>query len=591
MEQPEVPWALSDLRARLELGMARGGGLAAAVERGLMDAVEGLSAPAGLLLARLLARRRALWRLPDLVVAGVADVPAAWAELRAAGVVDERVAPREAASVAPRAALVAAARRLGLPVSGRREALAQAVCSAIGEAPWDDAPWGRVAVEPTVLRVERWATLEPWPRRDREVLGRLGVVRWRSYGLTTGGLVADRQAWDRVEALLDVEARLTPDGVLDALGWPDEAWPPGRLDRRRALRRRLREAAEEAARLGAPAQGAAWLARLLALSAEAPRVGDAVRLARLLERAGAQDAAWSALLAARDAAPVWAREPLARPGRRLARSLRRTWVPDPPGPPVPQRVLRLPGAEAGARPRYDVGGAVPVEEAVRRALGAVGREAHHAEGALWWTIARLLLDPLLWLPIPGQLPVPRLHAPLDLGRPGFLARRAAAWSSLQAALCRGEAGERLQAVFDALGGDAPDLEPDVDLGDGEAVGDDEDPRGRARPDAAALRAIVAATPAPALCLLIEAAATGGRRALSGLPDLVVLPGAPARLPHALPATVEPGLALWEVKGPGDALRDGQRGWLHRLLDVGVAVEVVGVEPAKRDVRCGGTVGS
>ena len=68
----------------------------------------------------------------------------------------------------------------------------------------------------------------------------------------------------------------------------------------------------------------------------------------------------------------------------------------------------------------------------------------------------------------------------------------------------------------------------------------------------------------ALSQVMEVLLDDGWRAARGLPDLVILPGSPARLPDAMPTQLGPGLLLVEVKGPGDTLRDAQALWCHRL---------------------------
>ncbi|MEO0601858.1 MAG: VRR-NUC domain-containing protein, partial [Myxococcota bacterium] len=67
---------------------------------------------------------------------------------------------------------------------------------------------------------------------------------------------------------------------------------------------------------------------------------------------------------------------------------------------------------------------------------------------------------------------------------------------------------------------------------------------------------------------------------AGLPDLVVWPGQPVRLPDAMPSRLPSELHLVEIKGPGDRLRDTQRLWLDRLLEAGVRAELWEVSGAR-----------
>jgi Fanconi-associated nuclease 1 len=96
---------------------------------------------------------------------------------------------------------------------------------------------------------------------------------------------------------------------------------------------------------------------------------------------------------------------------------------------------------------------------------------------------------------------------------------------------------------------------------------------------AGLLRLCAALPGPALAELMQAFVEDWSGAQGGLPDLCILPGPPVVLPEASPGQLPEGLLFAEVKGPGDQLRDEQRVWLHRLLRVGVQVELWRVEAA------------
>jgi hypothetical protein len=196
-----------------------------------------------------------------------------------------------------------------------------------------------------------------------------------------------------------------------------------------------------------------------------------------------------------------------------------------------------------------------VEEAVALWLAVHGRTALYTEGALLSTICALLLSDLFFLPVPGALPVRMLSAPLDLGTPAFRPARRTAWDALVAALRAGEAASRVAAADERWRG--------VRLAGARWDAADRD----------SLSCATAALSPAALMLLLEHFADEGPRAMAGLPDLVVLPGPPVKLPGAFPSRLPAGLVLAEVKGPGDTIRDAQAVWLDRLAGAGVTVEV------------------
>jgi Fanconi-associated nuclease 1 len=255
---------------------------------------------------------------------------------------------------------------------------------------------------------------------------------------------------------------------------------------------------------------------------------------------------------------------IVRAGRRLARSLRATFPPAPAlSVPTERTVHLLPAAGDGRRHWHTRWGPGTVEDAVALWLAGHGRSALYVEGALLSTICALLLAELLFLPVPGALPVPTLSGPLDLGTPAFRAARRGAWDDLVAAVEAGEAPARVRAADDRWRG--------VRLAG-------------ARWDAADRDALVCATagivPA-ALVVLLEKFADEGPRSMAGLPDLAVLPGPPVKLPDTFPSKLPSGLVFAEVKGPGDTLRDTQAVWLDRLVRAGAAVEVWRVEAVSR----------
>ncbi len=218
------------------------------------------------------------------------------------------------------------------------------------------------------------------------------------------------------------------------------------------------------------------------------------------------------------------------------------------------RSLRLePAGGSGARPLWVTPeGPRTIEQAVVLELRSRGRAALHDEGGVLRTLGTLLVSDLLFLPVPGALPVPRLPAPLDLGTPAFRRARAEPFArrleeldaGLGPAIARrawtGHVGTRLVGAAWELGEFAV-----VAAADG--------------------------LPPAAHRALALAVADGTR--FTGLPDLLVLPGPEIELEGGWPRRVPAGLVAAEVKGPGDTLRDGQIGWLDALVRVGVRAEL------------------
>jgi hypothetical protein len=314
----------------------------------------------------------------------------------------------------------------------------------------------------------------------------------------------------------------------------------------------LLEAIEDS-RQADPSTALGWLERLE--RARGPNPARGWTTARLLEQLGRPQEAFEALERASRACPLEDQPRLEATGRRLARALRRAWRPLPPLLAPPTRTVHLKAAAGdGHRRRFAIDGTeVPVEEALCRLLSQLGRRALPAEGPLWAELGMLLLSDLCFLPVPDALPLPYLSAPLDFGRPGFLERRAAAWAELQAALLAGDApalaasalarrrGERIRGVGWSL------REDDV-------------------------QRALSAVPGAFLIALTSRLAEGGLRAAAGLPDLLLLPGDPVRLP-GFPAALGRGVVLVEAKSEGDQVRPAQAAWHHRLLANGVACEV------------------
>jgi hypothetical protein len=456
------------------------------------------------------------------------DTAAAVARLAAAGLAHTTLPDDRCVPAFDVPALRAACVRLGLPTSGARAALVE----RLRGRRWVTEPVVMLAHAELVRRAELLYFQSPYTDRTTLVVERLGQLRWPTYTPTGGpGLFADRaalRAYERARAA----AWTDPEEPLRiVLAGPPP--PRGPLTPwRRALEAVLAtdppaDVLGRLAAVGAPVRPL-WALRL----DREGRRGEALAVCR----GAAREVDRAAAIA------------LERTGKRLARALGEGWAPLEPLRSAPIRRLRLPPGPRGARPTWVVDGeAVPVEAAVVRVLAQAGRRAWHAENWLWTSLYALVFRDLYFLPIPGMLPTPRRDGPLDVGTPGFYARRRAPIEARLAALaadgpakfCAGWEGERLAGLHA-----------------GEVVH-------------RSASMIAGKTAAAVLRRLAEE----GWSAARGLPDLYIFSGPEGRVTGALPSRVEEGDALVEIKGPGDSLRDDQRVWHHRLLDEAIVVEL------------------
>jgi hypothetical protein len=540
-----------DLEERLRLGLARGGALCTDEELAVVERLLVLDDDEALVLARLTGRKGSVFRVPELSVAGLeGPVEPVVQRLIAAGALTAQVPWSVRLQAASRVVLAEGARRLGLPVSGRRAELAARLEGVEG---WDEAPWVGVAVDALVLRLERWATLRPWPDRSVPVLERMGRVRWPVYAPTGGALVPDRACWLRWEGLVAGLDRLEVEQAWEALGWSH--WPPGRLDLRRWLEQWLADRARELERSGAYTEAAQIYAGLLARDGTVG--GWWVRRARCLELGGEPAESLAELRLGRESTRGAERIEVARAGRRVARALRVGWAPDPPlqGPRERDAGLARVGLEAG-RPLYGTAqGPRRVEAAVEALITAAGRRVLPGEHGIWRLLVALCLAELAWMPVAGQLPVPHLSGPLDLWTAAFAPRRAEAVFERMEALRAGHGPAIVAAAWDRHHGER-------------CFG--------VRWETCARHELVALAdglgPA-ALAGVVRVVLAQGRRAFAGLPDLVVLPGEPVRLEAVWPSLLPASLVLIEVKGEADGVRDAQQWWFDHFVRSGVAVEL------------------
>jgi hypothetical protein len=536
---------VDDLRWVLARGLERGAHLLTAGERQVVHRVEGLSGPEASLYARLTMRVREVVRTED---AGDG-----WQALVEAGLADHVVPRRLQLAHMLKTDLAAACRAAGLSRAGRRADLIERL-AGIQADDLGDGVWLRTRHRPLIRRLERWAFLRRRPDRSTRVVARLGHVRWPEYTVTSGApLHADRRQLHRWEARLAALDELTAEEILAALDDPATAAPAG-LSLRGSLTRRAMARARDLERADEPRR-AADVYRQLRDNGHLPPGSVAVRLARTLEAVGDARGALDELLSAHTAASPANRVAIARSGRRVARSVGRGWVPERPLRAPRERILSIEGVEAaGPRPLYRVGGgAGPVEEAVAAVVATVGRRVVSGEGGQITTIFGLLFADTYFLPVDGALPVPFLSGPLDLGTPAFTANRPRAVEQVMDSVAGGHGPELMRRNGERYRDQAvagiswPRLDDALDAA--EALG------------GAGLRAVIG--------ILLE----DGLRSSRGLPDLLVLPGPVCRLAHGRPGRLGTGPMLVEVKGPGDAVRDEQAAWFHRLLEADVPVEL------------------
>lgn len=440
------------------------------------------------------------------------------------------------------AELKAGARRLGLPTGGNRQTLVERM-HALED--WSDERWVRVRHRALVRRADRLAHLERSPDPHKAVVERLGHVRWPAYAAEPAPPVfADRTElarWEEVAALLEIEEPPFPvDELLAALAsGAGQSW--GRLDLTRRIARTLLAAARELERAGETAE-ARHLYTEVQRHWPSSRVPATLRTAFTLEAEARPGDALEHLLELRSTVEGPDALSVQRTGRRLARACRRGWPPLRPLPPVRERSIELPnpGVHAG-RPTF---GGHFVERATILHLAEQGRHALHAEGGLWRHLYGLLLAPHAYFEPVGQLPVPFLSGPLDVGRPGFATRRKPVIEKTLQMLRDGRGPELLAESHERFAGTR------LAGVSWQALDDD--------------LQLLAGLGIPVVLHVLDILLKRGWRAARGLPDLVILPGPACRLEDARPSRLPDTLVLAELKTPNDTLSDDQRWWLARL---------------------------
>lgn len=547
--------AVADLFHVIDRALERGASLLTAGERAVVRRMRELQGPAAIAYARLTTRVGSVHGVDGLTIADVPDVRQALAELASAGLVDGLVRWDDRARALTKPDLQSALRRLGLPHRGRRDVL---VLRLQGHRGWSSRRFVRVRHRALVRRLERWAFLRPFPDRATLVKDRLGIVRWPAYRPTRGAVLPERrQAWLAYEALADgLEGRgapLTPERALVALS-DGTARLPGRLDLTRVLGRALLDEGYALERQQRPAEACALYERMVRGGGMAlPTV--AFRWAQAEVARGRPRDALDLLREARPLAAPANRLGLVRTMSRIARKTGQSVAPEDPLRPPTRRGIRLTRHPTSmGRPRWGADGLV-VEAAVCRWLREHGRLARFGEGRPYGTLFALLFADVLFMEVPGALPVRFLTAPIDLGTRHFRAAREDAIAEVFAAVDRGDAPRRLHDAWDRWAG--------VRIAGARWEGST--PR--------ELQTLAEHLGPRGLRTILEPMIDHGPREGAGLPDLVVWPGSAVRLPDALPSRLGPGLCLVEIKGPTDRLQDRQRMWMDRLVRADVRTEL------------------
>jgi hypothetical protein len=541
--------ALSDLHRVVRGALASSGSLLTQGERVLAGRMLALHGPPGRLWIRLVARRSAIQRVDGLQYPDVGDVPSAIAQLIAQDLAHASIPWSQRRETLTVPELKGVLRGQGLPLKGRRaDLLERAVVDPGGVA------CVRVVGRGLIRRLERLWFRSVWRDRTGFLLERLGQVQFVPHPVT-----APEPAFPTRAAMRELERALVEPMELErALAQVEARAPRGpafrALDVRRLRVEQAREALREMERAGEHLAASQGYRRLL--DAGLPNPGPvAQRLALALDRAGHPGLGAHVCADVHPLAAPADQPALARTGRRLARKAHVSWRATTPLRKPPERHLYLERTPGTNRPLWGPKQEL-VEAAVMRAL--TPRVSLFAENALWTTLFGLAFADLYFLPIPGVLPTPMMDGPLDLGSSAFFDAR------------RAEIQARLDELLAAPG---PVLL-----------------RNWARFEGQQVRGVYwALTTCENLTTIAEAGRSGlvavlgrmlreGWRVSAGLPDLAVLPGTAHAVHGAIPAMMDPGLVLIEVKGRGDRLRDEQRVWHDVLQRAGLRVEIWRVEP-------------
>lgn len=535
----EEPYYLVNFLRVLEDVGTRYGDLLRPGETALAQCFGALPAPAKRLFVRLLTRRGPWIRRDALAYPEVEDLPGALERLSAEGFCEDagQAPHREAAALLRKGEIEALLSAHGVPFrkAEPRGALeARLLESVPGRAVLDAAP--AVGVAGPALAWARLLFLLFFGNAEQDladfVVADLGHVRYETYEADPAcRIFGSREEVDLLVSLGDLreafEAGEDLPGVTRTL-LDLERFAGIRPQRR--YHRLLCDVGRAWERAGDAAAALACYGR----SALPPA---RERTARILLAAGDVPGAAAAALAMAEAP----RDPgEARFARRCLERLARrdpsaaAWAAShPPDPPPPSLRLRVPRHPSGS-----------VEQAALAA--AEGWRGWHTENALWTALYGLAFWDVLFAPVPGAFQHRFQAAPADLRLPGFFeARREAIRARLRDLEEPGAPRRLILAMEEQKRGVA-----NVFV-NWRAVPRD------------LLEAALDHVPPAALLEVLRTLAPNPAAWRSGFPDLFLC--APGRA------------ALWEVKGPGDALRPEQERWLGIFNRAGLESLVVRVE--------------
>jgi len=535
---PELPpgYYLDDFETVLRDVAGRYGDLLHPGERERLAAFAQLPLGARRIYVRMLTRQGPWFRPEQFHYPEIEDLPGALAALAAAGFCSAE-APLEAlVALLRKDELVACLRQGGVPCrpAQPREQLAALVLQA-GLRP------DLAAVAPLGQAWVRLIFFLFFGNGEQDltdfVLAGLGRIQYEAYPVDPGErlfqaradvdfLLTLRELREAFEQAADAPALEALTALLLAMD------PHPGVRQQRRFHRLLNEVGRAWERQARPD-------RALACYALSERPPARERTVRLLAAGGDLDAAREAALAMAAAPLEVAEERFARQYlRRAARRdpLAAQWLLRHPDPePVPEVRLTLPRHPSGS-----------VEQAALEAARREGWDGLFTENALWRGLFGLAFWDVLFAPVPGAFQHRLQAAPADLGSPAFFARRKEAFERRFLELEAGP-GSAILAMAQAKRGLA-----NVFVS------------WRHLPQELLATALEALPPAAVLSVL-RAMAPNPLAFDNGFPDLFLFR---AQAPRVL---------LWEVKGPGDALRPEQERWLTHFNRAGVQAAIAWVK--------------
>ena len=532
---------LENFRTVLREVGARYGDLLHGEERDRLACFQALPEDAQRLYVRMLTRQGPWFRLDSLRYPEVADVPGAAAALVQADFCLEasHAAPEALVALLRKEELSAALTSLGAPFARTlpRAALAQHLLEH-AEGPRLLA--GLQAIAPAGLEWVRLVLFLFFGNGEQDlsafVVADLGHVRYEDYPVDPGGrLFRTREDVDFLLTLGTLREAFEAGQDLEAITALLQRMDPNPgVRQQRRFQRLLNDV------------GRAWerreeSGRALACYALSERPPARERTARILAAQGRLREAAALALAMADRPREVGEARFARIFlKRLARQedLAGAWCALHPEPePVPEHRLTLPRHPSGS-----------VEAAVLEAARREGWDGFFTENTLWNALFGLAFWEELFAPVPGAFQHRFQSAPADLGSPDFHLRRSAALAGRLAQLgapgalprILGSVAARKRGVANAF------------------------VNWRALP-LELLEAALTCLPPSAILSVLATMAPNPMALRNGFPDLFLF----------RPASRQ--CALWEVKGPGDALRPEQERWLEQFHREGVDARVVWVQ--------------